>query len=763
MCALVLCSSGVYASGAHEFEWQTVEGLPETESRGVGTTLGSDDTYLYFTRAAEATSRFYRISVATYSVAAWQEMTQLPLLISPQYTGDGIAYHDGYLYMFADTAGDAFREIIRYSIAGNAWEVSNESISHGSDTACIVDHSGNVYGGWRGWNQITKVTNWETLATAWQVAAQGGARHPWSSTRGPDYLYFLTYRSSSEPGDVYRLTATGAGATQAEAQTAWRQVPWRVGMGCAIEFVPSSISSTGNDELWVLRGTDTSAADGQGGGPTHNFAIYDIGAGSWLQFTLPYAYGIGSDMKRVDNYMYFLQGGSAEGEGVLVYTEIGLTTTNRAPSLKAVGNQRVIAGYTLELPVNAQDPDGDLLTLTCDTSALPGAVFTDHGDNSGTFTWTPTPAQAGVYPNIEFTASDAEFTVTETITLTVTNLADAVDVFINDIYVSGANNYTVDTSFGNPSIPSTYSPSRIDVAVIEGYYDFGTGFTEQGRDWSFFYIDPADVRDEGEPAAQFRAHGQYARSGLTNGVPGDFVGDVYRLDPDVYWVINELYHNSAGVTSGTFSAYVDALNMRKRPMSWPLSLGTNHFTLIVPGGAGEMLNQGMVSLLLSGSRTASYTNNTPPTIVTMEEEPDGGDVQDLGLGSPYEWDVNGHYNGDLGFFVRTQDFIVDSPSYATPFSETSEFFPYYIEIVYWNMAGDNPSSVNPFGLTGFSAPGWVEDGVPWIDMEGHSGIDNAFDDTICYLGVYVGIIPEPSMLFGVIAAALFFVRRMYAA
>jgi hypothetical protein len=95
---------------------------------------------------------------------------------------------------------------------------------------------------------------------------------------------------------------------------------------------------------------------------------------------------------------------------------------NRAPVLSAPTSRTVAVGSSLSFDVTASDPDGDDVDLF--GSALPpGATFTDRGDNTGTFTWSPTSGQAGVY-TASFTGLDnrggsgsasTEITVTETV------------------------------------------------------------------------------------------------------------------------------------------------------------------------------------------------------------------------------------------------------------------------------------------------------------------------------------------------------------
>jgi len=69
---------------------------------------------------------------------------------------------------------------------------------------------------------------------------------------------------------------------------------------------------------------------------------------------------------------------------------------NHAPVLTAPATEIIAAGSFLSFDVTAIDPDGDHVEML--GSALPpGSSFTDHGNDTGTFTWTPTVSQAGTY------------------------------------------------------------------------------------------------------------------------------------------------------------------------------------------------------------------------------------------------------------------------------------------------------------------------------------------------------------------------------
>ena len=78
---------------------------------------------------------------------------------------------------------------------------------------------------------------------------------------------------------------------------------------------------------------------------------------------------------------------------------ITVNDTNRAPVLGAIGNKSVDENSLLQFNVTAADIDNNGLALWA-TGLPSGASFVDHGDGTGTFTWTPTFAQSGSYANI---------------------------------------------------------------------------------------------------------------------------------------------------------------------------------------------------------------------------------------------------------------------------------------------------------------------------------------------------------------------------
>lgn len=77
---------------------------------------------------------------------------------------------------------------------------------------------------------------------------------------------------------------------------------------------------------------------------------------------------------------------------------------NTAPDVTAPATQSVNEGQVLTFTVSATDANSDHVTLTA-TNVPSGATFTDNGNNTGTFTWTPGSTQSGTY-TVTFTGND---------------------------------------------------------------------------------------------------------------------------------------------------------------------------------------------------------------------------------------------------------------------------------------------------------------------------------------------------------------------
>jgi YD repeat-containing protein len=88
---------------------------------------------------------------------------------------------------------------------------------------------------------------------------------------------------------------------------------------------------------------------------------------------------------------------------------------DQPPVLDAPPSVAAAEGVLQEILVSASDPDGDPIASLTASPLPPGATFTPSPDNtSGTFSWTPTFAQAGSYP-VLFEASNALTASTTTV------------------------------------------------------------------------------------------------------------------------------------------------------------------------------------------------------------------------------------------------------------------------------------------------------------------------------------------------------------
>jgi len=109
-----------------------------------------------------------------------------------------------------------------------------------------------------------------------------------------------------------------------------------------------------------------------------------------------------------------------------LHVTINVTNVNRSPILESIGNQSTDEGVNLNFVVHANDPDGDIPAVAMESFDLPvEATFTDNGDSTGTFDWTPTFLEKGDYEATFYAIDNAVSppdTVSETITITVDNI-----------------------------------------------------------------------------------------------------------------------------------------------------------------------------------------------------------------------------------------------------------------------------------------------------------------------------------------------------
>jgi len=90
-------------------------------------------------------------------------------------------------------------------------------------------------------------------------------------------------------------------------------------------------------------------------------------------------------------------------------TTMFVVNVNRSPSVSPPAAASFVETEPGSFEVGGTDPDGEELGLSA-SDLPPGAAFEDHGNNTGTFSWTPGVGQAGTY-TVAFEAQDGSLAV----------------------------------------------------------------------------------------------------------------------------------------------------------------------------------------------------------------------------------------------------------------------------------------------------------------------------------------------------------------
>jgi PKD repeat protein len=96
--------------------------------------------------------------------------------------------------------------------------------------------------------------------------------------------------------------------------------------------------------------------------------------------------------------------GGAGGSGS-AFTTIVVAPGNQPPTLTAPASVIAGEGVPITFQIQASDPDGDPVTLGVQNRPV-GSLFVDNGNNTGSFSWTPTFHDAGTF-TVTFTGRDA--------------------------------------------------------------------------------------------------------------------------------------------------------------------------------------------------------------------------------------------------------------------------------------------------------------------------------------------------------------------
>ncbi len=190
-----------------------------------------------------------------------------------------------------------------------------------------------------------------------------------------------------------------------------------------------------------------------------------------------------------------------------ITVQITVTDENQLPVLAAIGAQTGDENILLSFGVSASDGDGTTPALT--TSALPGtAVFTDNGDGTGSFDWTPTFADSGSY-SVTFYATDAVYSAaidSEIVVITINDAGNQAPVIAEittpQAVAEGGNlNFVVTATDVDATIPVLTAeglPTNatfVDNTDGTGTFDFNPDFNQAGAYSVTFIADDGTAAD----------------------------------------------------------------------------------------------------------------------------------------------------------------------------------------------------------------------------------------------------------------------------
>ncbi|MEE8404772.1 MAG: putative Ig domain-containing protein, partial [candidate division Zixibacteria bacterium] len=147
---------------------------------------------------------------------------------------------------------------------------------------------------------------------------------------------------------------------------------------------------------------------------------------------------------------------------------------NLPPVLDPIGAKAIDEGVNLNFGVSATDAEGALPTLT--TSTLPsGANFTDNGNGTGSFDWTPDFLQSGSY-NVTFYATDDSAAVdSEVVTITVDDAGNQLPILTSIGAQSTTENVLLSFGVSASDIESTPVLTTSSLPTGAVFTDNGNG------------------------------------------------------------------------------------------------------------------------------------------------------------------------------------------------------------------------------------------------------------------------------------------------
>ncbi len=161
---------------------------------------------------------------------------------------------------------------------------------------------------------------------------------------------------------------------------------------------------------------------------------------------------------------------------------------NQAPVLAAIGPKLVNEGANLNFNISALDPDGTTPAISA-VNLPAGASFVNNLNGTGTFNFTPTFAQSGIY-NVTFIATDGILADSEVVVVSVNDAGNQAPVLaaigprnVNEGAVLNFNATANDPDSSIPTLTAVGVPANatfVDNGNGSGTFNFAPDFTQAG-------------------------------------------------------------------------------------------------------------------------------------------------------------------------------------------------------------------------------------------------------------------------------------------